>query len=158
MKPFENNNDNNNSKTTSSTNEVIIEEENIQNKNNINDIIYEKNEELINYSLNDLFDFNKIEIIKQNFSNKKIFCYECNEYTFINKLFKDKDDIDHKILVKFYCSESHEDHCFDLIEYLYNCCEEEIFESDISSYRNGQQMQLSSEELIQIKKDYKINI
>ena len=78
----------------------------------------------------------------------------CNEYTFINKLYKNKDDIDHKILVKFYCSESQEDHNCELIEFLNNCCEDEIYESDISSYRDGLKMQLTNDELNTNKKEF----
>ena len=50
-------------------------------------------------------------------------------------------------MVKFYCSESGKAHCYDLKQFLFNCCEEEIYECDILSYRDGQNMKLDNNEL-----------
>ena len=62
----------------------------------------------------------------------------------------------YKILVKYYCSESHEDHCCTLIDFLFQCCKLEIDEWETTkSYRDGKKMKLSNEELILIKKDFK---
>ena len=97
----------------------------------------------------------KIEIIKKNYLHKRIFCHLCQEYTYINKFYKSSDDIDCKILVKYYCSESHEDHCSTLIDFLFQCCKNEIYEDDVTKYiRNGKEMKLTNDELISIKNDY----
>ena len=87
------NNDNNNEKLD----EVLIQDEKeiIQN-NNINE--KEKKDEIINFSFENinLFDKVKIQTIKNKHLTKKLFCYMCKDYTFINKLYKSKDDIEHK--------------------------------------------------------------
>ena len=97
----------------------------------------------------------RLEIIRKNYQTKRLFCYICQEYTFNNKLYKNSDDIDNEIMVKFYCSESHQDHCYSLFDYLFNCCNEEFFE-DFQSYRDGQKMKLTDEELNNIKNNLKI--
>ena len=97
----------------------------------------------------------KIEIIKKNYLHNRIFCHLCQEYTYINKFYKSSDYIDCKILVKYYCSESHEDHCSTLIDFLFQCCKNEIYEDDVTKYiRNGKEMKLTNDELISIKNDY----
>ena len=95
----------------------------------------------------------KIKIIKEHYKNKRLFCCLCQEYTFINKLYKSSDDVDNKILVKYYCSESHRDHYQNLIDFLFNCCNEEFYE-DFFSYRDGQRMKLTTEELTIIKNKF----
>ena len=97
----------------------------------------------------------KVEIIKKKYLNKKIFCFLCQNYPFINKFYKNTDEGDNKILVKFYCSESHKYHIFSLIDLLLQCCQCEIFEGNIESYRDGKEMALSNEELISIKNNFK---
>ena len=97
----------------------------------------------------------KIELIKNNYLHRKVFCHLCQEYTYINKLYKKSDDINCEILVKYYCSESHEDHCCSLIDFLFICCKREIITEDTTkSFRNGKKMELSNDELNSIKKEY----
>ena len=98
----------------------------------------------------------KVEIIKKKYLNKKIFCFLCQEYTYINKFYKSTDETDYKILVKFYCSETHKYHSFSLIDLLFQCCQCELFEGNIESYRDGNEMALTNEELNLIKNKFKI--
>ena len=98
----------------------------------------------------------KVEIIEKKYLNKKIFCFLCQEYTYINKFYKSIDEVDNKILVKFYCSETHKCHTFSLIDLLFQCCQSELNEGNIESYRDGNQMALINEELISIKNKFKI--
>jgi len=122
------------------------------------DYIYFKNQRIS--QLNDLqkkySEKEKVEIIKKKYLNKKIFCFLCQNYSFINKFYKSADEVDNKILVKFYCSESHKYHSFSLIDLLFQCCQCELYEGNIESYRDGNQMALTNEELISIKNKYKI--
>ena len=136
---------------------------------NINYNDYSEDEDMEEYTyyknqrikqLNDLqkkySEKEKVEIIKKKYLNKKIFCFLCQEYTYINKFYKSIDETDNKILVKFYCSEAHKYHSFSLIDLLFQCCQCELNEGNIESYRNGNQMALTNEELISIKNKFKL--
>jgi hypothetical protein len=136
---------------------------------NINYNDYSEDEDMEEYTyyknqrikqLNDLqkkySEKEKVEIIKKKYLNKKIFCFLCQEYTYINKFYKSTDEADNKILVKFYCSEAHKYHSFSLIDLLFQNCQCELNEGNIESYRDGNQMALTKEELISIKNKFKI--
>ena len=128
----------------------------LKNFTDFNNIIIETN--LENILDNDITKYllNSNNYFKKNYLHKRIYCHLCQEYTYINKLYKSSDDLDCKILVKYYCSESHEDHCCTLIDFLFQCCKLEIDEWETTkSYRDGKKMKLSNEELILIKKDFK---
>ena len=145
--------------------EIIIQNNFNDLNNNIPDNNY-KEEPMEEYTyfnnqrtkqLNDLYsEKEKVEIIKQKYLDKKIFCFLCQNYQFINKFYKSTDEVDYKILVKFYCSETHRYHSCSLIELLFQCCQFEINEENIESYRDGKRMALTNEELISIKNKYKI--
>ena len=109
----------------------------------------------LNYLYNNITEKEKIEIIKNNYVYKRIFCHLCQEYTYVNKFYKSSDDIDCKILVKYYCSESHKDHCSTLLDFLFQCCKNEIYEGNVTKYiRDGKQMKLTNDELNSIKNEY----
>ena len=72
--------------------------------------------ESFNNLKNNFSEKTKIEIIKNNYLNKIIFCHLYQEFTYINKLYKSSNYLNSKILVKYYCSQSHQDHSFTLID------------------------------------------
>ena len=76
---------------------------------NINYNDYSEDEDMEEYTyyknqrikqLNDLqkkySEKEKVEIIKKKYLNKKIFCFLCQEYTYINKFYKSIDETDNK--------------------------------------------------------------
>ena len=110
----------------------------------------------INNLKNNLTEKEKIEIIKNNYLHRRVFCYLCQEYTYINKFYKSSDNINCQILIKYYCSERHEAHSCTLIDFLFQCCKCGIYEGKITqSYRDGRRMKLTNDELISIKKEFK---
>ena len=90
-----------------------------------------KNQKNLKYNIKEK---EKIKIIKKNYFNKRIFCYLCKEYTYINKFYINKDDIDNKIIIKYYCSISNLEHCCDLIDFLFQCCKNQINEKEVSKF------------------------
>ena len=129
--------------------EVDSDDDNIEMRNN--------RIKKLNELQNNTSEKEKIKIIKNNYLHKRIFCHLCQEYTYVNKFYKSSDDIDCKILVKYYCSESHKDHCSTLLDFLFQCCKNEIYEGNVTKYiRDGKEMKLTNDELISIKNEYNI--
>ena len=122
-----------------------------------NEYLEMKNERIKKLSdlQNNTSEKEKIETIKKNYLYKSIFCHLCHEYTYINKIYKASDDFGNNILVKYYCSESHEDHCCTLIDFLFLNCKNEIY--DITEViRDGKKMKLTNDELTSIKNKFKL--